>query len=237
MLYRLRILKDRGFARLNLSILYTANIRGDLELLPRLHTFIKSLNQDIARFRPEDEADVMLCAVQPPSVRTLLLDLGDSCADDVWHCAATGGRSTLIALDAMGYHAANVNGILSAEGRAKLTDNVMGMALVDGEHVWTDGDLVITHADGEVLSATNPYNLHIVLAPANRTRLALNTLNLGGVERGQVGTAYIGGMNSDPTLLADAIFDLPSSALPDPTISAAVQFVTNEARRYVRKGG
>src|SRR4029453_1362356 len=70
----------------------------------------------------------------PPPARTLLLDLGDSCAADVWHCAATGGRSTLIALDAMGYHAANVSGLLSPESRAKLAENLMEMALVDTEH-------------------------------------------------------------------------------------------------------
>jgi len=223
---------------LNLSILYTANIRGNLELLPRLYTFIRSLHQDMLRFRPEDEDDVLLCPVQPPPMRTLLLDLGDSCAPDVWHCAATGGRSTLIVLDAMGYHAANVTGILSAEGRAKLTANVMGMALVDAEHPWdNDGVLITTDAFTHHASRiTHDFNLHIVLTPVHTTRLAMHTLYLGHVEAGQVGTAYIGGGDSDPALLADAIFDLPPAAPPDATISGTVEFVTHEARRYAHKG-
>ena len=127
----------------NLSILYTAGIRGDLDTLPRLFTFIKELRRDITRFRPEDE-EVMLCAVQPPEVRTLLLDLGDSCAPDVWHCAATDGRSTLIALDAMGYTAANVSGQITPASRAKLDENLLAMALVDDEHPWESDSLLVT---------------------------------------------------------------------------------------------
>ncbi len=112
---------------MNLSILYTANIRGDLALLPRLYTFLKSLQADLRQFAPEDESEVMLCAVQPRPVQTLLLDLGDSCAPDVWHCAATGGRSTLIALDAMGYHAANVTGDDDNIASAKIIESNGGV--------------------------------------------------------------------------------------------------------------
>ena len=227
---------------MNLSILYTANIRGDLTLLPRLYTFIRSLQADIRRFEPEDEAEVMLCAVQPKPLQTLLLDLGDSCADDVWHCAATGGRSTLIGLDAMGYHAANVTGILLPESRDKLAANVMSMGLVDSEHPWQLNNLYMTALSGQEIgdsytqhSALSTQPLHISLTPAITTRLALNTLHLARVETGQVGTAYIGGMDSQPNLLADAVFDLPADTPPDPTISGTVDFVTNEARFFSRK--
>src|SRR5688572_29658141 len=101
-----------------LSILYTQDIRGDLDLLPRLYTFLRQIRQQAQRF--EDEADVMVCQVQPPDRRILLLDVGGSCAADVWHCEATQGRSTLIVLDAMGYNAAGVAGQLDTEGREKL---------------------------------------------------------------------------------------------------------------------
>ena len=228
---------------MNLSIIYTANLRGDLELLPRLFTFIKSLRQDLMRFAPEDEFDVMLCPVQPPPVRALLLDLGESCAPDVWHCTATGGRSMLIALDALGYHAANVSGFLSPDSRAKLADNVMSMALVDPDHPWQSDDLLLTTPDTtnsfvstqpSVLSPQS-FSLHISLIPADSTRLALHTLHLARVEAGQVGTAYIGGADSEPNLLADAVFDLPADTPPDPTISGTVDFVRNEARFFARK--
>ncbi len=74
---------------LSLTLRYSAGIGGDLALLPRMFTLIQQLR---AR------------ANQP----ALLLDLGGTCADSVWHCRATGGRSALIVLDGMGYHAANV---------------------------------------------------------------------------------------------------------------------------------
>lgn len=94
-----------------LTILYTAKIRGDLTLLPRLYTFLQKLKAE----------------AQHP---VLLLDLGESCVDDVWHCAATGGRSTLVVLDGMGYHAANVTGFLEASQRDKLRTSLT-TAMVD----------------------------------------------------------------------------------------------------------
>ena len=87
-----------------LTILYTANLRGNLDLMPRLHTFLRRVRQDF-------------------NGRVLKLDAGNACDSTVWHCAATGGRSALLVLDAMGFTAANVSGVLSAEGRARLAAN------------------------------------------------------------------------------------------------------------------
>ena len=225
---------------MNLTILYTANIQGDLALLPPLYTFLKSLVHDLVRFAPEDEDDVMVCAVQPPPIQTLLLDLGGSCAPDVWHCTATGGRSTLIALDAMGYHAANVSDILNEEGRGKLADNPMGVALVDERHPHQDGGIRFssipdsaTPFDQFERGVVN-YDLQIVLAPAESTHLAGKTLYLAEVEKGHVGTAHIS-MGAYPHLLANAVFDLPANTPPDPTIAGTVDFITNEARLFARK--
>lgn len=226
---------------MSLSIFYTANIRGDLALLPPLYTFLKSLREDLAHFAPEDEGEVMLCAVQPPPARTLLLDLGDSCAPDVWHCTATAGRSTLIALDAMGYHAANVSGLLSLESRAKLAENLMGMALVDSEHPGEVEGVLFTTLSPSVRPSAESFGpqarLQISLSPDATTRLTGHTLYLARVEAGQIGTAYIGGTDSDPQLLADATFDLPANTPPDPTISGTVDFVTNEARFFAKRQG
>ena len=96
---------------LSLTLLYSGEIAGDLALLPRLYTFLQRLHP-------------------PQQQPTLLLDLGGSCANSAWHCRETGGRSTLIVLDGMGYHAANVAGALDREGRDKLAENVT-MGLVD----------------------------------------------------------------------------------------------------------
>ncbi len=79
--------------------------------------------------------------------------------------------------------------------------------------------------------------LHISLAADTTTRLVGHVLYLAQVEAGQIGTAYIGGTESDPQLLADAIFDLPANTPPDPTISGTVDFVTNEARFFAKRQG
>jgi hypothetical protein len=212
-----------------LVLLYTANLRGDLELLPRLYTFIRQL-----KAQPVDlENDVMLCMVEPVNFRTLLLDLGNSCAPDVWHCAVTGGRSTLVVLDAMGYQAANVAGFLSAEARAKLEHDV-SVALIDHAHTWQDGDVFVTNGTRRGESPVHPYSLHIVLASATATRIEGDTLYLAPVNGGQVGMAQV---SAAGVLLAHEIFELPSGTPPDATIAATVDFVVSEARFLRRKQG
>jgi hypothetical protein len=215
-----------------LVILYTANLRGDLDLLPRLYTFIRQLKNQTADL----EHDVMICMVEPVSYRTLLLDLGDSCAPGVWHCHATGGRSTLIVMDAMGYDAANVTGFLTAEGRARLEGNV-SVGLVDVAHTWQDDDVFITNGSRRGEPPSRPYRIHIALTPATATRLDGSTLHLAPVNVGQVGMAQVASIGGNLTLAAHDVFDLPAKTPPDPTIAATVEFVVSEARQYERKKG
>jgi hypothetical protein len=160
----------------------------------------------------------------------LLLDLGNSCSPDVWHCAVTGGRSTLIVLDAMGYHAARVS--LDAGAREKLRDNRLGLALIDDEHPWQDDNILITADYGRVGSQTLSYTLHIALSPAAETRLDEHRLSLRGVNAAQVGMARL---SDEPLLLDHTIDNLPADTLPDPTITATIDFVLNEARLLQRK--
>jgi len=216
----------------SLNILYTANIRGDLELLPRLYTLIRQLKaQPIV-----DEDEVMLCAIEPLARRTLLLDLGNSCEPDVWHCAETEGRSTILVLDAMGYHAANVSGILTAESRAKLAANFLKLALVDEGHPWQDKNIFVTaHADG---IADRAQDLRIILSPQSTTRLERHTLYLSAVNAGQVGMVQIGSRDGNGSLAIQAqeIFTMSANTLPDPTIAATVEYVLNEARYHQKRG-
>lgn len=233
-----------------LHILYTANLNGDLDLLPRLHTFIRYLKA----LPVDDEADVMLCAVQPQTPRVLLLDLGNACAPDIWHCTATDGRSTLIALDAMGCTAANVAGVLTPESRLRLRDNLLGMALVDEEHDFHQDNLLLTvpraglytlppavssvdSGDKQPAAAAHSRaNIHLTisLTPAAATHLSDSTLHLADVHAGQIGTAQISFLTRAPRLIAHAIFDVPPTTAPDPTLAAAVDFIQKEARFYSR---
>ena len=189
---------------MTLSLLYTSNLRGDLALLPRLYSFIRSLGKV-----------------------DLLLDTGNACADSVWHCAVTGGRSTLHVLDAMGYHAANVQGYLSAEGRHKLDAQALGVHLVDSGESWGQAGAYITTQP----VADNAHGLHIILAPADSTRMQGRSLYLAALEAGQVGRVVLDDLN----IVEQQVLQLPPGTLPDPTIAATVEFVLDEARYTQRR--
>jgi hypothetical protein len=203
---------------LSLSLRYTAGIAGDLALLPRLHTFLQRLKA------AEDQG-------------ALLLDLGGSCLDSVWHCRATGGRSALIVLDGMGYHAANVEGALDADSRAKLAQQVT-LALVDAARDWTYH--VPPVRDPSIIVALRPRErdarLQIALAPAAETRLDGKILRLQAVSRGQVGEAVVD-LRGSSRLVSATAHTMPADTPPNPSIAGAVEFVEAEARFYQRQSG
>lgn len=116
-----------------LTILYTGGLRGDLSLLPRLYSFLKQLKRD-------ETAD-----------RVILIDIGDLCSAEVWHCAVTGGRSMIIALDGMGYDI--VHAEISNEARAKLGDNIRA-EVVSLNHTWHQ-DAICVYS----LLTTPPYDV------------------------------------------------------------------------------
>ncbi len=132
-----------------LTILYTYSLRGNLDVLPRLYSFLRQLE---AHYR---EAVVQVCSLDPAQApgSVLLLDLGDSCAAEVWHCAVSGGRSTLVVLDGMGYDAARVED--APAKRAKLGGGVQ-IALVDGDNPHEIEDVVITAGASRGGNATPP---------------------------------------------------------------------------------
>ncbi|MCY4146853.1 MAG: hypothetical protein OXE95_14345 [Chloroflexi bacterium] len=190
----------------SLRLLYTGHIGGDLWLLPRLHTFLRRL---------------MLGADN-----CLLLDTGAACSEQVWHCRATGGRSCLVALDGLGYHAANVADELTAGQRDKLARQV-SVGLVDATHDWGA-------PGGEILVAleprTAPHRLQICLRSAERTRLAGKALWLGKVGAGQVGEARLE-MGASPRITHVAVHDMSRGTPPNPGIAGLVEFIESEARR------
>ena len=201
---------------LRLTLLYTANIGGDLALLPRLHTFLQ-------RLKPAD------------SQHTLLLDLGGSCAETVWHCRATGNRSTLIVLDGMGYHAANAEGTLDAENRDKLAAQVT-LALVDSLHDWrirlqreADPGIIVTLRPRDSIA-----RLQILLQPGSETCLEGNSLRLKTVSAGQVGQVEVH-MAGSPQIIAARLHEMPPDTPPNPSIAGAVDFVEGEARFYLKQ--
>ena len=205
---------------LSLTLRYSAHIAGDLALLPRLYTFLQRLGA----------AD---------GGGALLLDLGGTCSEAVWHCRASGGRSTLIVLDGMGYHAANVEGALDADNRAKLAGQVT-MALVDARHDWTYH--VPPARDPGIVVALRPRllngaaRLQIALAPAAETRIDGNALHLRAVDPGCIGEAVVD-LRGGPRLASARVHTMPSDTPPNASIAGAVEFVEAEARYYQRQHG
>ncbi len=199
---------------LSLTLLYTGGIAGDLALLPRLYTFLQRLKGD--------------------GRHCLLLDLGGSCSDIAWHCRDTGGRSALIVLDGMGYHAANAEGVLETEDRDKLAGQVT-MGLVDRRNHWR----CRMASAMEIIAALRPVEpderLQIMLEPAESTRLDGKVLRLQAVGRGQVGEVAVD-MRGEPVLVSSCIRNMPADTPPNPSIAGAVEFVESEARYYRRRG-
>lgn len=210
-----------------LTILYTCGLRGDLDVLPRLYTFLRQLKAHYT------EAPVQVCADEPATApgRVLLLDLGENCVPEVWHCDVSDGRSVLVALDGMGFDAARTDD--AAAKRAKMGSGVR-LALVDAATPHAIEDVVITSGEGRGGFEARAYRLEIDLSPADATRLDGDRLQLQRVEGGQVGAAQLTQIIGRWSLTAHEIHDLPRRVLPDPTIAASVEFVLSEAR-YAQK--
>lgn len=193
------------------TLLYTASLSGQLELLPRLYTFIKTLRSEL----------------QP----AWMLDLGQSCAADVWHCDETEGRSMLVALDGMGYTAANASHL--TEGSLERLRPQLVMALVDAAH---------PHVEGSFLFSVAPQqgdgHLCVVMTPDSITTLNGDVLRLQSVVSGQIGVARLAPGSSGFMLLSSETRILPAGTAPDATIAGVVDFVVAEARYYgKRKSG
>jgi hypothetical protein len=195
----------------SLTILYTGGLRGDLALLPRLFTFIRRLKAQ-------------------ESGRVLLIDAGDACDPAVWHCAVTGGRSMLIALDGMGYDAAYLP--LTDEDRARLDDSVR-IAAVDAAHP--------AHVDEVTLSAEPDPNavLTVLLPMGVKTILEEGILKLEKVSAGEVRRLRLTADAASPIRLTSEALPMPVETPPDPTIAGVIDFIEREAdyarRRKLRR--
>ncbi|MDX1992496.1 MAG: hypothetical protein SF029_08905 [bacterium] len=198
-----------------LTVIYTMGLRGDLDLLPRLYTFLQALR----RTHQRDTED------------WLLLDLGGSCDPDVWPCGITEGRSTLIVLDAMGYDAANVEGVLSQASRDKLVGQV-ALALIDSAHpAALKGRYTLVHE-----AADKANDLTIVVTPNNSLNVEQQILRLPALTRGEIGQVQLAQHPQDGWhIVESATHPIPPETIPDSVISGVVDYVRDEARYYEKR--
>lgn len=196
-----------------LTILYTQHINGDLSLLPRLYTYLQQLKQEY-------------------DTQALILDIGNACADDVWHCEVTKGRSTMLVLDAMGYHAVNISGFMPDTQRDSLKTDV-SIGLITARHMWRyfvppmrDDDIVIAG------QATPAMTLCIVAAPHDENHLENRMLFLKAIVKGEVGFVKVA--MQEMVILEESVFAMPKGVKPDATIAASVELVEEEAE-FIQK--
>jgi hypothetical protein len=194
-----------------LTLLYTARLHGDLAFAPRLFSVVRGLREAAGG-------------------AVLLLDLGESCAMGVWHCALTGGRSALFALDAMGYDAAAADA-LNASSRARMQPGVRCRLLGPGESARLKGVRVFVPPDG----GGSPARVNIALVPAGHTAFEAGLLTLAAVDHGQVGRVVLQFGPGGPALHSAEVLDVPPGTPPDPTVSGAVEFILAEADYVLRK--
>lgn len=192
-----------------LTILYTQNIRGDLQYLPRLYTFLQNLKHKF-------------------DSKALLLDIGNACADDVWHCEVTKGRSTVTVMDAMGYHAVNVADFMGDSERDSLATNV-STGLVTERHMWRyfvpplrDEDIVIAG------QATPAMKLCIIASPAEQNLLENRMLHLKTLEKSEIGLVQVDMQKM--AITKEEIFTPPKGFKPNASIAASVELIEEEAR-------
>lgn len=150
----------------------------------------------------------------------------------MWPCGVTEGRSTLLALDAMGYHAANTQGLLAPESRQKLAEQVT-LALVDDAHPFVHENTVLVETGFAAAPPEGaPYALTVRLAPAPSSALDGRSLSLAAVQARQIGEVRLDMRDQPPALLSHAVLSLPPDTLPDATLSGVVDFIRGEARYY-----
>lgn len=190
------------------TILYTQDIRGNLARLPRFYTFLETL--------------------RPHYPHALLLDIGNACDEAVPHCAKTGGRSVLLALDALGYHAVNVTGFLAQETRAKLASMVT-LGLVDERHTWRYHVPPVREEGIVIASAPTPaLRLCVVAHPHEHTHYEAGVLWLGAVAANVVGVVQMT-LEPAPRITLATTHAMPPNTPPHPVISATIELIEEEA--------
>ncbi len=193
------------------TILFTQDLRGDLSFVPKL-------GRVLWRLRTEDQ-------------NNLTVDLGAACDRSVWHCAATDGRSMLIALDGMNYVAANAEG-LEENVRPHLSRALVDLKAVDRKYPAKVGPF---HVVTQLPPAGIPgAQLVLVLEPQDAARVEGNVVFFPRVPRYAIGRMRVT-LRPEVEIVSVETLTVPPDTPPDPTLTAMVEFIESEARQYAEK--
>jgi hypothetical protein len=203
-----------------LIVLFSAHLRADFDLLPRVSSTIQQIRATVPQARSP----------------ILLLDLGNAWAADSWACQVTGNRAPYLILDAMGYTAAHADG-LDGSGIVGLQE-VVQVRLLDDHRAyrWQRRNLTLNIGPtGEAPCVTwplgQPFPSNAALYVAEHGRLTLFP------QAGALGIVEVEWPQMQVVQATTIPFD--RAIRPDPSIAACVGFVEREARFYAekKKGG
>lgn len=205
----------------SVTFLATANLRGNLALLPRLFSLIQQERHAAAGL-------------------VLLLDLGDTCALEAWICRETTGRAPLIVLDGMGYDAALVGGpedvSIPPEPLKRLAQQVqLKIMLWHRVTTLTRRDITLAVASGKAALPAGEPGIYVDRASEALPAPGDRAITLGDVPAGMLARVDVAWPAW--TVQAARLIPLPDDMPPDPTIQAVVEFVENEAHTYAQQGG
>jgi len=202
------------------TIFTTANLRGAMDLLPRL-------------------ASLILRERRAARGITLLLDLGDTCSPDAWLCRATQGRAPFLLLDAIGYDAAFIGGEdvpLPPDAFRRLRDRiVMPLFLWHRVSELTKRGHVFAFAAGRAALPAGSPGFHINRQQPAPAVAEGRTIILGDVPHGHVAQITI--ELPDWTLVDAHLIALDPAEPSEPTIAAVLELVTDEAHTYAQQQG
>jgi hypothetical protein len=184
---------------MQIDVLVTANIQGNLDSLPRLYTALR---------RIKDSA--------PGTV--LLMDVGRAWSANSWICQMTENRAPYIALDAMGYDAAFVDGLSPTEFD-KVNAQVQTQLVVSGVQFNFVLDAVgLSFVPDESASEATMQSARVRLPMPSQGTIHHLRLDVIG-----------------QTIAQQHTIPIDATILPDPTIAGAVDFIVSEARYYQKK--
>ena len=203
----------------SLTVFYTQNLRGNFSLAAYLGRWLRDLRSQYAA-----------------GMRTLLLDLGAASDTKSWHHQLTAGRSTLFVLDALGYHAINASGTLIGTLSPTIRE-AYRLAILSPDCDWWDerGVSKVHCTVSELHHQSGTTALEISLTPAAETQLASGFLHLSHLPAGSVGRVQLRLRENNAEMVEQEVHPLPDDILPEPSISATVDFVLSEAYQLANR--
>lgn len=206
----------------SVTLLYTANLRGDLQLLPALFALIQQERRSATGL-------------------TFLLDLGDTCVTEAWICQATQGRAPLIVLESMGYDAAIIGGAervpIPPVALRQLISDGLSMAVIPWGRTrpLSKRGVEVTVCAGLEPQPGSAAPILIHRGAQTLPGLGTSPPSLGDVPHGHLARVDLAWPAC--TVQQAALLAPPPSLAPDPTIAAVVELVESEARRYAQQQG